>query len=98
MRNWGAIVRERLMGLGRGAPDAVLVEELAAHLAQIYDEARDEGQSDADATAAAMRVLHAPDLFRHTIDARRPTVKDHVTQWSRQESAPVQKGSWMSAL
>ena len=49
-------------------------------------------------TAAAMRVLDAPDLFRQTIDARRPTVTDHVTQWSRQEPAPVQKGSWMSSL
>ena len=98
MRNWGAIVRERLMALGRGTPDSALVEELAAHLAQIYDEARDDGQSEAEAAAAAMRVLEAPDLFRQTIDARRPTVTDHVRQWSRQEPAPVQKGSWMSAL
>ena len=88
MRNWAGIVRDRLAALGRGTPDAVLVEELAAHLAEIYDAARDEGQSDADAATAAMRVLEAPDLFRHTIDARRPTVPARVQQWSRQEPAP----------
>ena len=98
MPNWAEIVRNRLAELGRGAPDDVLVEELAAHLAQIHDEARDDGQSDADATAAAMRVLDASDLLRQTIDARRPTVHGRVQQWSRQEPAPVEKGSWMSAL
>jgi len=98
MRNWVALVRDRLTALGRGTPDAVLVEELAAHLAQIYEEARDDGRSDADAAAAAMRVLEAPDLLRQTIDARRPTLQGRVQQWSRQEPAPIQKGSWISVL
>jgi putative ABC transport system permease protein len=83
MRNWVALVRERLTALGRGTPDGVLVEELAAHLAQIYDEAREDGTSDADAAAAAMRVLEASELLRGTIDARRPRVEE---------------GSWMSTL
>jgi putative ABC transport system permease protein len=87
-----------LTALGRGTPDAVFVEELAAHLAQIYEAGRDEGLSEADATAAAMRVLEAPDLLRRTMDARRPTVQDRVQQWRRQEPAPMQKGSWMSVF
>ena len=79
MRNWGAIVRERLTRWAGARPTPVLVEELAAHLAQIYEDARDDGQSDAEAAAAALRVLDAPELFRQTIDARRPTVTDHVS-------------------
>ena len=95
MPNWTAIVRERLSAIGNDA-DAVVIEELAAHLAQIYDEAKDDGASDADAAAAAMRVLEASDLLRQTIAARRPRVSQQVRQWSRLDAAPIEKGSWMS--
>jgi putative ABC transport system permease protein len=98
MRDWAHVVRERVDALGHGAADQVLVEELAAHLAQIYEEARDDGNSDAAAVAAAMRVLDASELLRQTVAARRPTVTRQVREWSRQEPAPIEKGSWMTAL
>ncbi len=98
MRDWTTTVRERLAALGGPPPDDGLVEELAAHLSQIYDEARDDGRSHAEAEAAAMRVLEASDLLRHTIDARRPTVPARVQQWSRLEPAIIERGNWMSAL
>lgn len=96
MKAWTTIVRERLAALGNGAADPALVEELAAHLAQIYEDATEEGRPDTDAMAAAMRVLEASDLWRRTIEARRPTVAAQVEQWSRQEPAPIENGSWMS--
>lgn len=98
MRDWTAIVRDRLKTLSPTPIDHTLVDELAEHLAQVYDEARDAGHSEAAAEAAALRVLDAPDLLRRTIAARRPTTAQHVEQWSRQETLSEQKGSWMSTL
>jgi putative ABC transport system permease protein len=98
MRDWVAPVRERLTALGRGAPDHVMVEELAAHLEQAYEDARAAGQSDEDAGATALRLLDAADLLRSTVDARRPAVPQRVTEWSRAEPLPLQKGPWMSTL
>ena len=37
MHDWVPIVRERLEQLTTAVPDSVLVEELAAHLAQVYE-------------------------------------------------------------
>jgi putative ABC transport system permease protein len=85
MRDWAAIVRDRLIVVAGSAPDRGLIEELAAHLAQIYEEARDAGKSDAEAAAAAMQVLQASGLLRRTIAAR-------------QAVAPIQEGSWMSTF
>jgi predicted permease len=97
MRNWDAVVRERLRAIGSDA-DAVVIEELAAHLAQIYEDAREDGSSDAEAEAAAMRVLEASELLRQTIAARRPRVAAQVRQWSRRDAAPIEKGSCMSGF
>jgi putative ABC transport system permease protein len=98
MRDWSRAVRDRLGALGRGAADPVLVEELASHLAQIYDDACADGRGEAEAEAAALRVLEASDLLRQTIAARRPTMPGQVRQWSRREPAPIEKGSWMSSF
>lgn len=67
---WKDIVRRRLAGLGTGVPDDSLVEELAAHLAQAYDEARESGETDAAARHSALAVLEASDLLRRTMAAR----------------------------
>src|SRR3990170_2257796 len=98
MPEWTQIVRERIAALGNGDADPVIVEELAAHLSQIYDEARDQGCDDVQATAAALDVLDAPDLLRQTLAARRPTVSHRIHQWSRKEPAAIPKGSPMTAF
>ena len=77
---WHTAVRQRLARLGGGAPDESLVEELALHLSQAYEEARDDGASDEEARRRALAVLDATDLFRQTMAAR-----------PRQE-----KGTWMT--
>jgi putative ABC transport system permease protein len=97
MPNWVEIVRERLKPLSGGEVDAVLVEELAAHLAQLYDSAHEDGSSEEEARARAMQVLDASDLLRRTIDARRPSASARVNDWSRREPV-VERGGWMSAL
>ena len=96
MPNWIHEVRRRLTELAGDPPDPVMVEELTAHLAQIYDDARDEGLSEAAAAAKALAVLEASDLLRKTIAARQPTAARRLADWSRQEPAPITKGSWMS--
>jgi predicted permease len=70
--HWEHVVRQRLRQLGHGVPDAGLVEELAAHLAQAYDDARDNEATDAEAYERAVRVLDASDLLRTTMAARPP--------------------------
>ena len=97
MSTWIDAVRARLASLSPGPPDAVMVEELAVHLAQTYEEARESGLDDADARAAAMRVLDS-DLFRKTIAARRPALPRRIHAWSAQDHTPPEKGTWMSSL
>ena len=79
---WQTVVRERLIGLGRGAPDDALVEELAAHLAQAYEEAREDGQTDERARQRALAMLDASDLLRTTMAAR----------------PPAPRGAWMTPV
>ncbi len=98
MTDWVARVRERLADLSDGEPDAILVEELAVHLAQIYEAAREDGLSVEQARARAMQVLEAPDLLRRTVEARRPRVHSRIAEWSRREPPVSTKGGWMSSL
>lgn len=70
MSRWRTLVRARLAGLGRGVPDESIVEELASHLSQAYDDAREGGESHEEAERRALGVLDAPDLLRHTMAAR----------------------------
>jgi len=95
MRDWAAIVRERLIAADDAEPDATLVEELAAHMLATYEDRREEGANDTEAAAAAMRVLDAADLWKRTMAARRPSVGTRVQQWSRQPPAENQRGSFM---
>ena len=67
-----------------------MVEELAVHLAQTYEEARESGLDDADARAAALRVLDS-DLFRKTIAARRPALPRRIHAWSAQDRTPARE-------
>jgi putative ABC transport system permease protein len=98
MPDWTALVRERLAALSQQPPDAVVVEELAVHLSQAYDEARESGLSRDDARAAALRVLDASDLLRRTLDARRPALPHRIDQWTRHEPAETSKGLTMASL
>src|SRR5436190_17425921 len=56
-RQWAAIARERLAPHLTRPPDADFIEELAAHLAQAYDAARQQGSNDAEARDAAVALL-----------------------------------------
>ena len=56
-RQWAAIARERLAPLLNAPPDADFIEELAAHLAQTHDAARQQGLNEDDARAAALALL-----------------------------------------
>jgi hypothetical protein len=98
MHDWSAMVRARLRRLTPGDVDDDVVEELAAHLAQAYEEARDDGHSDIDARAHAAAVLEQSELLRGLMAARRARLPQRIAHWSRQEPAVVQKGAWMLPL
>ena len=83
-KQWAAIARERLTrrhdasaGLSTEALAAEVepefVDELAAHLAQAYEEARRDGQSDEESRQAALRLIER----RCTISGSRGR-NDHV--------------------
>jgi putative ABC transport system permease protein len=56
-RQWKAIARDRLQPFLGGPPDGEFLDELAAHLMMVYEEARRDGASDADAKTAALALL-----------------------------------------
>jgi putative ABC transport system permease protein len=89
MPTWAGIVRARLAPLLGGSPDAEFVDELAAHLAQAYEDARRDGRSDAESRAAALRLLDdsSPWIDAARERARRP-VPRRIREWTRTE-APV---------
>ena len=96
MRDWNAIVRARLAALGGRPPDDGLVEEFAAHLAQVYEDARASGLDEETARGRALELLERGDLWRRTIEARRPTVTQQIVIWSRQEPPPPAREGFMS--
>jgi putative ABC transport system permease protein len=98
MSDWSAIVRGRLAQLTPPSPDDDVVEELAAHLAQAFDDALAEGRSEAEARAHAGRILDEPELLHRLLAARRGPWSQRVTQWSRQEPAVTPQGGWMVPL
>ena len=75
MPEWERLVRERLSRLGRGDPDDTVVEELALHLSETYEEARRNGDTEQQALQRTYAVLDAADLFRQTMAARPPQRK-----------------------
>jgi putative ABC transport system permease protein len=56
-RQWAAIARERLAPHLTRPPDPEFIEELAAHLAQTHDAARQQGLNEDAARAAALALL-----------------------------------------
>ena len=97
MHDWRTVIRQRLEQLTPRPVNDELVEELALHLAQAYDDARDNGRTDAEARDEALHVLDESDLFRHTITAREPSFPRQLATWSRQE--PMEsEGGWMSTI
>jgi putative ABC transport system permease protein len=87
MRDWTTAIRERLRTLGDAAPDEGLVEELAAHLDQAYDEARTAGVADTEARGRALALLEDGGALGQTVRARRPRLARRVKAWSRREPA-----------
>lgn len=58
MPDWRALVRQRLHGAGLDAADELgLVDELAQHIEDRYDDVRGAGRSEADALALALEEL-----------------------------------------
>src|SRR6187402_1384985 len=84
--HWAATARERLAPLLGEPPDPEFVDELAAHLAQAYDEARLDGRSEHDSRLAALRLLEesSPWVEAARERARRPVAR-RVRDWTRQE-------------
>jgi putative ABC transport system permease protein len=72
---WEQVVRKRLSRLGHGDPDDTVVEELALHLSETYEEARRNGDTEQQAAQRTYAVLDAGDLFRQTMAARPPQRK-----------------------
>ena len=98
MHNWNAIVQDRLARLTSRFVDDDLVEELATHLAEAYDEAREAGRSDAEARAHAAKALDESELLRSVMDARRAPLPQRIVHWSRQEPVVGPEGAWMFPL
>jgi hypothetical protein len=56
-REWTAIARERLTPFLDTPPDREFIDELAAHLAQTYEDARADGRSEQESRDAALALL-----------------------------------------
>jgi predicted permease len=110
--DWHALVRDRLAG--RPGATAAVVEEVAQHLADLYDESRREGASHEDALAAAGRVLddEGERLAAEVVRAARtpaaavrawrsapePPLGEHLKGWRRMLSDFVRDASYALRL
>src|SRR5829696_4451283 len=90
IRGWTAIARARLKPLLGRVPDDDFVDELAAHLAQVYEEARRDGRGEEESRTAALRLLEdsSPWIEAARERARRP-VGRRVRDWTRQQPPPI---------
>jgi predicted permease len=98
--DWHAAILARLTPLLAAPPDREFVDELAAHLAQVYEEARRDGGSESESRAAALRLLDesSPWLDAARERARRP-VPQRIREWSRTEApVPGERGGSMYRL
>src|SRR5688572_28884606 len=86
-KQWATIARERLTPLLGAPPDVDFVDEVAAHLAQAYEEARRDGLSDEEGRAAALRLLEqsSPWVDAARERARRPIAR-RLDDWTREEA------------
>ena len=96
---WAAIARERLSPLLAQPPDSDFVDELAAHLAQAYEDARRDGRSEDESRAAALRLLDdsSPWIEAAKERARRPVAR-RVREWTRQPPPAGDPGGSMFRL
>ena len=96
---WGVVARERLTPLLGAPPDQEFIEELAAHLSQAYEEGRRQGLTDDESRAAAMALLDesSPWVEAARERARRPIAR-RVTEWTRQEPPPAERGGFVQRL
>jgi putative ABC transport system permease protein len=87
--DWHGPIRARLTLLLGAPPDPEFVDELAAHLAQIHEDARRDGRSEAESRDAALRLLDdsSPWLDAARERARRP-IPTRIREWTRKD-APV---------
>jgi predicted permease len=87
--DWHALIRARFTPLLGAPPDPEFVDELAAHLAQTFDEARRDGRTDEESRAAALRLLDASSPWLDAARERaRRRVPRRIHEWTRRE-APV---------
>jgi putative ABC transport system permease protein len=66
-------------------PDPELVDELATHLGQIFDDAKADGMTAEEAERRVRRLLEPSHPFLQALDARKPPVGRRISEWSRQE-------------
>lgn len=99
MRTWIDVVRERLRELGGAPPSPDTVEEVAAHLGQVYDDGLEEGMGVDEAEARALALLDAPSPWLEALQARRAPVGRRLAEWAGHEP-PVRPegGSFMSRI
>jgi putative ABC transport system permease protein len=94
MPDWNGDLRQRLATL-RLSPtrEAEIIEELAQHLDQRYEELRAAGRTDAEARRAATLELHDPEtLARHMRHLRQVRVPTPITP------GVPSRGSWAREL
>jgi hypothetical protein len=94
-RQWAALAAERLTPLLGASPDPEFLDELAAHLAQAYEEATRDGQSDDESRRAALALLDAssPWVEAARERARRPVAR-RVHEWTRHEPPDGGRGGF----
>ena len=97
MPDWIPIVRARLRELTGEPPPPEVVEELAAHLGQMYDDAREDGMTEVRAERHTRALLEATDPFLRALDARRPRGARRITDWSRTEPPAPGQGAGVMA-
>lgn len=99
MPDWVEIVRSRLRTLGQGLPHPEIVDEVAAHLAQAYDDGLAQGMDSEEAEAHALAMLDGAGPWVKALQARRPPVGRRIREWAGQEPPErAGKGGFMSAM
>ncbi|HYT75366.1 MAG TPA: ABC transporter permease, partial [Vicinamibacterales bacterium] len=98
-RAWVTLARARLMPALGAEPDQDFLDELGAHLAQAYDEARREGLSDAESRQAAMSLLDESSPWVEAARARalKPVAR-RLSDWTSQEQPPAERGGFVQRV
>jgi predicted permease len=86
MKDAARLVRDRLYRATGHPPDPEVVEELATHVTQLYDDARRDGYSHEEALGHALRKLEMPPgLVEALRDVHRPGVAVRIGERGHQE-------------